>query len=131
MNSTNARDDRDRRTGVPRPTGPLLLGAFALLGALAPACPACSPRTAASQPSQTRVATRTVTIPIEGMSCAACAARITGMLRGTPGVVAATVNLERRSARVEYEEGRVTPAQLVAAINALGYTARAPTPGSS
>lgn len=127
MNATNSLDDRDQREGAPRPTKPLLLGAFALLGALAPAC---SPRTAAGQPSQTRVATRAVTIPIEGMSCAACAARITGTLRGMAGVANATVSLEHRSARVEYQAGRVTPAALVAAINALGYRAGAPVPGA-
>ncbi|TAK22770.1 MAG: heavy-metal-associated domain-containing protein [Myxococcaceae bacterium] len=127
MNPTSPPIDRAPRARAPRRARPLLLGAFAVLGALAAAC---TPRAAAGQPSASSAAASAVTIPIEGMSCAACAARITGMLRGTAGVVGATVSLEHRSARVEYQAGRVTPAALVAAINALGYRAGAPVPGA-
>ncbi len=66
------------------------------------------------------------TIPIEGMVCMSCVANVKRALTRLDGVDAADVNLARREARVWYHADRVTPARLVAAIDALGYHATLP-----
>jgi Cu+-exporting ATPase len=67
-----------------------------------------------------------VTIPIEGMSCASCVARIEEGLMGTPGVVRAAVNLATEKATIEYQPGTTTPQQLADVIEDLGYHAVLP-----
>ena len=42
------------------------------------------------------------------------------------GVKSATVDLASKSATVEYDRGRVTPQQMVDAVNRLGYEASLP-----
>lgn len=69
---------------------------------------------------------RTVRIPVEGMSCVACAARIKKTLRAMDGVSDVEVHLGERNARVEFDERRVTPERLAATIKDLGYSAGIP-----
>ncbi len=78
------------------------------------------------RPGQPVVATERVTLPIEGMSCAACQATVQGALRATPGVTQAVVNLMTNEATVVYQPAFVTPAGLVAAVNETGYGAHLP-----
>ncbi len=66
-------------------------------------------------------------LPITGMTCASCAMRIEKKLNKLAGVEA-SVNYATEKARVDYDPGAVTPDQLVAAIEAVGYTATLPTP---
>ena len=61
----------------------------------------------------------TVTLPVEGMTCASCVARVERALRRTPGVSDASVNLAAETATVA-GTAIDTPA-LVAAIIAAGY----------
>jgi Cu+-exporting ATPase len=61
-----------------------------------------------------------VDLPIEGMTCAACAARIEKTLNRLPGVRAA-VNFAAERARVEYDAAQVRPEQLVATIERTGF----------
>jgi Cu+-exporting ATPase len=63
---------------------------------------------------------RTV-IPIAGMSCASCVAKVEAALRAVDGVVAAAVNLAREQATVEYVPGVASPEALRRAIRAAGY----------
>lgn len=63
-----------------------------------------------------------VVIPIEGMSCASCVARIEHGLTATSGVLRASVNLATEKATVEYQPGTTTPNQLAETIRSLGYT---------
>jgi copper chaperone CopZ len=70
--------------------------------------------------------TKTVVIPVEGMTCASCVAQVKRALKAVDGVVEVKVALEQRSARVRYIEGRVTPERLVEAINKSGYKAGTP-----
>jgi copper chaperone CopZ len=70
--------------------------------------------------------TKTVVIPIEGMSCPSCVARVKRTLTAIEGVVEVHVELAQRSARIRYIDGRVTPDRLTAAINNLGYKAGIP-----
>lgn len=64
-----------------------------------------------------------VSIPVEGMSCVSCAARVKRTLKGIDGVQHVEVSLERREATVRFSSDKVTPERLEAAINALGYKA--------
>ena len=68
-----------------------------------------------------------VTIPVTGMHCAACQARVQSTLAKTPGVEDASVNLMLHNATVRYDDTRVSPEQLVDAIKSTGYDASLPT----
>ena len=68
----------------------------------------------------TSVATR-LELPVAGMTCAACAARIEKNLNKLPGVQA-NVNFAAESARVELQSGPTTPAAVVEAIRKSGYS---------
>src|SRR5438067_911146 len=64
----------------------------------------------------------TLTIPIEGMSCASCVAKIEHGLNEVPGVVRASVNLATEKATVEYQPGVADSATIQETIRSLGYT---------
>lgn len=64
------------------------------------------------------------TLKVEGMSCGHCVGRVQKALADTPGVLEATVDLDRGSAKVR-TSGNVPPAQLIAAVEKAGYSARA------
>ena len=59
-------------------------------------------------------------LPVAGMTCAACAARIEKVLGRLPGV-SASVNLAAERARVDLAAGGTTPQQVVAAIEKAGF----------
>lgn len=63
----------------------------------------------------------TVTIPVAGMACASCAARVEKGLGKVPGVFEAAVNLASEKATVSYDPGILKPAQLIEEIQDLGY----------
>ena len=67
--------------------------------------------------------TARITLNIASMSCASCVGRVDKALADVPGVVSVTVNLAAETAVVEYLEGAVTPAELMAATSAIGYPA--------
>ncbi len=61
-----------------------------------------------------------IDLPIEGMTCAACAARIERQLNKLPGVSAA-VNFASERARVEFDVGTVSEPKLVETIEKAGF----------
>jgi P-type Cu+ transporter len=63
-----------------------------------------------------------VQLELEGMSCAACAARIDKALNKLDGVEA-SVNYATEKAAVRYDEGRVGVDDLVRAVEGAGYSA--------
>lgn len=65
-------------------------------------------------------------IPVTGMTCAACQARVQKTLAKQPGVNDASVNLMMATATVTYDPTAVTPEALVAAIEGAGYGAELP-----
>jgi len=69
---------------------------------------------------------RSVELVIGGMTCASCAVRIEKKLNQLDGV-SATVNYATEKAKVSYT-GTRTPQDLVATIEATGYTAALPAP---
>jgi Cu+-exporting ATPase len=73
----------------------------------------------------------TARIPVTGMTCAACQARVQRTLEQQPGVSSAAVNLMTGDATVRYDPAAVAPEALVAAINETGYGAELPAPDRS
>ena len=72
-----------------------------------------------------------VRIPVSGMTCAACSARIQRTLEKQPGVADANVNLMMKTATVRFDPGAVSPEQLVDAIRETGYGAELASPDQS
>ena len=64
-----------------------------------------------------------VKLPIEGMTCASCVARVEKALKRVPGVASAEVNLATETATVTLAEG-AAPETLMAAVRGAGYEAR-------
>ena len=64
-----------------------------------------------------------ITLEIEGMTCAACVSRVERKLNRLDGVDA-SVNLATESARVRYDAERVRLEELLGAVEAAGYRAR-------
>ncbi len=79
-----------------------------------------------SPAAQAQSAIKTVSIPIKGKACSACAARVTKTLSAIDGVKEVEVNQPKGSARVSYEAGKVSPEELRAAVKKLGFEAGAP-----
>jgi copper ion binding protein len=67
---------------------------------------------------------KTITIPVEGMSCEHCVRAVKGALETQKGVKAVEVSLEGKSARVIYDEGLIDLDALKAAILEEGYQVR-------
>lgn len=64
----------------------------------------------------------TVTLAVEGMTCAACTGRVERVLKAQPGVASATANLATRQAQVVLW-GDADPAALAAVVTRAGYQA--------
>ncbi|MEL7565739.1 MAG: copper-translocating P-type ATPase [Dehalobacterium sp.] len=64
-----------------------------------------------------------LSLKISGMSCAACSARIEKVLHKIDGVEKAAVNLAAETAKVEYDSSKVKTADIIKAIEDLGYSA--------
>src|SRR5438094_5798311 len=62
-----------------------------------------------------------ILLPIEGMSCAACAATVQEALGGVAGVTSATVNYATGTAAVAYDDARTHVAELIQTVRAAGY----------
>ncbi|NOR46703.1 MAG: copper ion binding protein, partial [Methanosarcinaceae archaeon] len=64
-----------------------------------------------------------VTLDVGGMTCSACVQNIERVLNKLKGVESATVNLTLEKAQVEYDSSQVSPADMISAIEGIGYTA--------
>lgn len=71
-------------------------------------------------------ATERCDLPIQGMSCASCAAAIERRLAKQPGVSSANVNYATRIATVKYDAAATGPEALAKAVNDIGYQATVP-----
>ncbi len=74
---------------------------------------------------------KTITIGVTGMTCAACQARVQRALTKAPGVERASVNLMTNDASVTYDEAEISAEQLIDAVAATGYGAELPRAGQS
>ena len=79
---------------------------------------------AAAAPKSAEIAeiAQTLELSLQGMHCASCAARIEKRLNELPGVEAA-VNFASEKAHVRYTPGTADSAQIVAAVDGLGFKA--------
>ncbi|MFO8009955.1 MAG: heavy metal translocating P-type ATPase [Dehalococcoidia bacterium] len=66
--------------------------------------------------------TAKVTIPIQGMHCAACVNSVEQALNNLDGVISASVNLATERATVDYLTEMIGPAELKQAISSTGFT---------
>ena len=67
-----------------------------------------------------------VRLPVEGMTCASCVARVERAIKAVDGVAAATVNLASESVAVEFQPGKENLAELSRVVADAGYTIRMP-----
>lgn len=66
-------------------------------------------------------ATQTVTLSVPGMDCAACPITVKKALTKVPGVHKAEVSLERREAKVVFDDVKTNVATLTRATKDAGY----------
>jgi len=62
-----------------------------------------------------------ITLPVAGMSCAACVNKVEKALKGLPGVASAKVNLAAAKAGVEYDPAACSLTDIAEAISSIGY----------
>jgi copper chaperone CopZ len=94
-------------------------------------CPCCSTKAGAeASPTQSSPAVSTVTLTVEGMTCSSCSVAVRTALKRLDGVRDARVSVEEKRAVVDYEPTKVTPQQMVDAVNRLGYRASLAPKGS-
>jgi len=62
-----------------------------------------------------------ISLPIEGMSCASCAATVQDALSSAQGVTGATVNYATGKASVEYDDAETRVGDLIRAVRSSGY----------
>jgi Cu+-exporting ATPase len=68
-----------------------------------------------------QLTTKEITLPVSGMTCAACVRKVEKTLRGLPGVEEASVNLTAAKAGVTYNPSRVALPDMERAITEIGY----------
>ena len=66
----------------------------------------------------------TETVAVDGMHCPSCGILVDETLEALPGVVTARTRVRRGRADVTYDPALVRPAEILAAVNGLGYRAR-------
>jgi len=64
-----------------------------------------------------------IDLAVEGVACAACIRKIEGSLKQLPGVVDARLNFTNRRLAVDWHEDALAPADLIAALEDIGYPA--------
>lgn len=65
---------------------------------------------------------QTLTLPVEGMTCASCVTRVEKVLTKVEGVENATVNLATEKATVRFDPAVSSPEMLAKAVKDAGYT---------
>jgi P-type Cu+ transporter len=72
-----------------------------------------------------------IDLPVTGMTCAACAARIERSLNKAPGVAEASVNLATERAMIRFDPAVTDVDKIVGTIRDAGYDAIVPAPESA
>lgn len=67
------------------------------------------------------LAVKTVTMPVEGMSCGSCVSNVKKTVKSLDGVQNVEVSLEKRQATITYVEDKISPEQISKAIDEKGY----------
>ena len=89
------------------------------------------PATDVEKTGKTAASAVTVTLPVIGMTCAACQSHVERALRSTAGVSDASVNLIANSARVSFDPAVAKPEDLIASVREAGYDAALPGDSSA
>ena len=76
-------------------------------------------------------ATESMTLPVLGMTCAACQHHVEEALRATEGVESARVDLMAHRASIVFDPSRTRPEALVKVIRGAGYDAVLPRAGAA
>lgn len=66
--------------------------------------------------------TRRITLPVGGMTCASCVARVEKALNKVPGVVNVGVNLATERADISYDANQAEPDAFVSAVTRTGFS---------
>ncbi len=69
-----------------------------------------------------------MTLAVEGVSCAGCIRKIENGLSKLPGVIDARLNLTQRRLAVDWRNGEIDAARIIAAVEGIGYHAHPFTP---
>jgi copper chaperone CopZ len=96
----------------------VLLLLIAPLALALPACKGGGESAASDDPARAPVA---LVMDVHGMTCGSCEAGITGALLAMDGVSAARAAHAESKVWVTYDPGKLTPEQLKATIDGLGY----------
>ncbi len=65
---------------------------------------------------------RTIMLPVEGMTCASCVLRVEQALEKVEGVESASVNLATEQATVKYDPSRTSAGEMASAVEEAGYS---------
>ena len=66
--------------------------------------------------------TKSISLPVQGMTCASCVSHVETALKELPGVANVVVNLGTNKASLAYDPARATLTDLARAIDDVGYT---------
>lgn len=69
-------------------------------------------------------AQQSVTLAVDGMTCASCPYIVKQTLAGVPGVSDVTVSFRKKTAVVIFDDNKTTTAALTAATTELGFPSR-------
>ena len=75
-----------------------------------------------SSPAKTPQGLASLHLPVEGMTCASCAARLEKQLGQLEGVEQVSVNLALEKVAIVYDATKITPKSLVATIEETGFS---------
>ncbi len=66
---------------------------------------------------------QTELLSVTGMTCGGCASKVTRALKAIDGVGDVQVSVDAGEARVQYDERKSTPEQLMSAVSGAGFGA--------
>lgn len=89
------------------------------------------PHAITDDPATASGALERVTIPVTGMTCAACQSFVQSTLATQPGVHDAAVNLMMNNATITFDPRLTSPTALIDRIRGIGYEAELPSPHQS
>jgi copper chaperone CopZ len=94
------------------------------VGALLAFVSSCSKEARAEEvPSDDVPALLSVTLAVEGMTCASCSVAVRMALKRLNGVHTVEMSVEKKRAVINYEPAKVMPERMIEAVNRLGYHA--------
>ena len=74
---------------------------------------------------------QSVVLPVEGMTCASCVARVEKTLKTVPGVETANVNLASESVSLVFDPSQTNLARLASSVDESGYKLIIPSPSTA